>query len=329
MSKNPLFSTYRQGENRVTSSMLAVFERIDLAILELMLTSATGEASLQLVSFVNQPAGKGASVPDARISAHFAYWFEVKTTRNALDLDQLREHLKSLDPLSAGERLFVVTPDAAEPTAVGALGDARVVWFNFRSLFDAIDATLQDSSGLVSEHARFLLRELQALLVEDALVDNDDVVVVAARVAYPEYLEHGVYVCQPSRAFRDGLTHMAFYAESAIQCEVARILFRADPVPFTLEEITERRAGTADDASVAKVIETLLALGARTEGNDYGVFVLSSRDDPATVKLDAPIVNDTVAASGRPWAWTMGQRYTSLAKLTRPGITKTSQLDEA
>ena len=31
MIKTPLFSTYRQGENRVTSSMLAVFERIDLA----------------------------------------------------------------------------------------------------------------------------------------------------------------------------------------------------------------------------------------------------------------------------------------------------------
>jgi hypothetical protein len=83
MPKNPLFSTYRQGENRVTSSMLAVFERIDLSILESLLTAATGEASLQLVSFVNQPIGKGTSVPDARISAHFAYWFEVKTARNA------------------------------------------------------------------------------------------------------------------------------------------------------------------------------------------------------------------------------------------------------
>ena len=30
MSKNPLFSTYRGGENRVTSSTLALFDRIDL-----------------------------------------------------------------------------------------------------------------------------------------------------------------------------------------------------------------------------------------------------------------------------------------------------------
>lgn len=327
MPKNPLFSTYRQGENRVTSSMLAVFERIDLSILESLLSSATGEASFQLVSFVNQPVGKGASVPDARISANFAYWFEVKTTRNALGRDQLTEHLKSLDPISTGERLFVVTPDAAQPPAVAEIDDPRVVWFNFRSLYDAVDAALADTSGLVSEHARFLLRELQALLVEDGLVDNDDVVVVAARVAHPEYLEHGVYVCQPNRAFRAGLTHMAFYAESAIQPEVPRIIFRADPVPFTADESERRRSLGGHEVRVAEAIKMLLGTGARTEGSDYGVFILSRREDPETVLLDAPIVNDTVAASGRTWAWTMGQRYTSLAKLTKPGVTKTSQLE--
>jgi hypothetical protein len=304
-----------------------VFERIDLSLLEALLMAGNGEASLQLVSFVNQPPGKGASVPDARISAHFAYWFEVKTSRNALGTDQLTEHLKSLEPTVTGERLFVITPDAAEPPAIGLLGDQRVVWFNFRALYDAIDATLDDTSGLASEHARFLLRELQALLVEDGLVDNDDVVVVAARVAYPEYLAHGVYVCQPNRAFRDGLTHMGFYAEGAIQREVPRILHRADPVPFTSAEITNRRAGNGDDSRVADAIETLRSIGARTEGNEYGVFILSSADDPSTVKLDSTIVNDTVAKSGRSWPWTMGQRYTSLAKLTRPGVTKTGHLD--
>ncbi|HEY5477402.1 MAG TPA: hypothetical protein VIK11_11900 [Tepidiformaceae bacterium] len=45
MAKNPLFSTYRQGENRVTSSMLAVFERIDLSLLEMILASAAGESA--------------------------------------------------------------------------------------------------------------------------------------------------------------------------------------------------------------------------------------------------------------------------------------------
>lgn len=95
MSKNPLFSTYRGGENRVTSSMLAVFERIDLSLLEI-LAAAAGESSLQMDSFTNQPPGRGHSIPDARISARFAYWFEVKTTRNGLTMDQLTEHRSNL-----------------------------------------------------------------------------------------------------------------------------------------------------------------------------------------------------------------------------------------
>ncbi len=43
MAKNPLFSTYRQGENRLTSSRLAVFERMDLSLLEAILPAAAGE----------------------------------------------------------------------------------------------------------------------------------------------------------------------------------------------------------------------------------------------------------------------------------------------
>jgi hypothetical protein len=46
MPKTPLFSTYRAGENRVTASMLAVFERIDLSNLERLLAGASEESSL-------------------------------------------------------------------------------------------------------------------------------------------------------------------------------------------------------------------------------------------------------------------------------------------
>jgi hypothetical protein len=59
--KSPLFSTYRQGENRVTSSMLAVFERLDMAVLEALLGAASGEAALPFVKFVNQAVGSGSA----------------------------------------------------------------------------------------------------------------------------------------------------------------------------------------------------------------------------------------------------------------------------
>ncbi len=306
--------------------MVAVFERIDLSLLETVLAAAAGEASLRMVSFSNQPPGKGRSVPDARISARFGYWFEVKTTRMALGVPQLQEHLANLDDEGGDERLFVVTPDAEEPSAIGKLGDNRVVWFNFRELYDAIEGAIADPAGAVAEQSRFLLRELQALLIEDGLVDNDDVVVVAARFAYPEYLAHSVYVCQPERAFRGGLTHMGFYADGAIQRHVPRILFNEDLVLFTTEEVDRRRRGDERDQHIADAIELLLADGRREEGKQSQIFSLSGPDDSRTVSLEQPIVNDTVAASGRPWAWTMGQRYASLAALTRPDVEVTSDL---
>lgn len=58
------------------------------------------------------------------------------------------------------------------------------------------------------------------------------------------------------------------------------------------------------------------------------VFLLSGPEDNDTLRLSAPIVNDKVASSGRPWAWTMGQGYTSLTALTRPGISRTSDLKQ-
>jgi hypothetical protein len=56
------------------------------------------------------------------------------------------------------------------------------------------------------------------------------------------------------------------------------------------------------------------------------VIVLTKATDPETRTLAAPIINDTTAKGGKPWAWTLGQRYTSLTKLTS-GVTRTSQLD--
>jgi len=326
MAKNPLFSTYRQGENRVTSSMLAVFQRIDLSLLETILAAASGESSLQMVSFTNQPHGKGHSVPDALISARFGYWFEVKTAHNAVNANQLTEHLESLSGEPGEDRLFVITPDPLQPAVITARADPRIVWFNFRSLHDAIDTVTAGPTVIIPEQARFLLREFQDLLVLDGLVDSDDVVIVAARIAYNEYGEHSAYICQPGRAFRTGLTHMGFYLDGAIQVHIPLIRHVADHVTFTPEEAASRRAGAERDQVIGQVIESTLAKGTREEEQQYQIFLLSGQDDAQTIKLPQPITNNAVSASGRPSAWVQGQRYTSLAKLTADNVRVTSDL---
>lgn len=130
----------------------------------------------------------------------------------------------------------------------------------------------QTGLGTGSEQGRFLLHELQALLREDGLLDSDDVVIVAARDAYPEY---AAYVCQPGRSFREGLSHMGFYAGGQIQREVPRILYREDNVSFTAAEIARRRQGSAQDQRIAEVIKILLAAGPRQAGEAFQVFLLT------------------------------------------------------
>ena len=64
----PLFSTYRQGENRITATFLTVLQRLSLPNIDHILRRLLGkdEDSFSLVSFENQVHGK-ESVPDAKI----------------------------------------------------------------------------------------------------------------------------------------------------------------------------------------------------------------------------------------------------------------------
>lgn len=211
---NPLFSSYRAGENRVTSSTLAVFERIDLALVQELLASATGAGTeLATVTFENQVVNIGA-VPDARISARFVWWFETSGYgAEGHDRDQLRAHSRQLEDVPEGW-LFVLTPDPVRPTWFDDLDGVaesvrpNVCWLGFRDLAEAISAVISDPTRLVGEQTRFLLSELVALYEADGLLTNDDTVVVAARSAWPEYKQTSAYVCQPDRSFRQGLTHL-------------------------------------------------------------------------------------------------------------------------
>lgn len=334
MAANPLFSTYRAGENRVTSSMMAVFERLDLALVRDILAGAVGAGDeLRAVTFENQIVAEGG-VPDARISGRFTWWFETKTSRGGYgaeghDRQQLRAHaaLLAADP---DAQLFVLTPDAVRPAWFdgfdGTIDDGAasgIIWLSFRQLATTIEEIVADPGRLLGEQTRFLLSELVQLFETDGLLTNDDTVIVAARSAWPFYLRTGAYVCQPNRAFREGLTHLGFYAESAIQPLVPRIREHRPAVLFTRDEAKALR--NAGDEEVARLIEWSLGNGTHVEGESYGVFLLSPADSDETVKLDAPVVNDNTTATGKPWAWTLGQRYTSIDRLAS-GVRLTSQL---
>jgi len=326
MANSPLFSTYRSGENRVTSSLMAVFQRIESSLVERLLGAATGESALEMVTYLNQPKKDFDSIPDAYISAHFDYWFETKTTPNAVKLDQLERHVERLKPGVGNQYLFVITPDNVVPAAVVALDEPRVVWFSFRDLSNAIDGVVDTVGPFIGEHAQFLLRELQQLFAEDGLLDAADTVIVAAAVAWDEFLENGMYICQAERSFRPGLKYLGFYHSGQIEAKIAKILDqRRESIRFDESTVATLRQGSPIDQRIANAVETSLRKGPRGTG-PYRVFVLSRTAEEGLVELAQPIKNVSKSSAGRTTAWTQGQRYTVLSRLTASEASTTDDL---
>jgi hypothetical protein len=326
-SRAPLFSTYRQGENRITGSLIAVLQRIDAEHVARLLSAVSAESDLPFISFTNQAAGSEGSVPDAEIRANFHYLFEVKTVPNAVRREQLEGHLKHLEGPTANQRLFVVTPDPDRPVPVMEINDekGRIVWFNFRSLDRALDDLLEDRTELISEQEQFLLRELRALFAHEGLLDHRDVVIVAARQAYPEYLATNAYVCQPGRAFRTGISRLGFYAESEIKRELPVIRHREDNVLFTTEEAAARMQNPKEkpSAEVGALIAKMLEEGRRGDGEPHLVFLLSAPESSDTIRLENAVINDKVDKNGKRWPWTLGQAYANLDALHKSKTTST------
>lgn len=311
-----LFSTYSTGENRVTASILAVLRSLSLQHTERILGAMLGAPELQLIDFSNQVSRGGPGVPDAVISGSIRLMIETKTARNAVDVAQLQRHLDKLQAATETTKmLLVITPDVAPPKTMASFSGAPVVWASFAALDQAIEELLGDRGEVVSEREAFLLRELQLMIeAENLLAAADEVLVVAALWALDEYRDTAAYVCQPNRPFRD-VERIAFYTSGAIAPYVPMILEKHEAVEFRRGSQTGR---------LGEVIDALVDRALRQEGRQYKVLLLTGPNDPETIHLAAPIVNDLTSDAGRVIAFTQGQRYVSLSRLK--SATRTSQL---
>jgi hypothetical protein len=322
MGTKTMFSSYGVRENRVTASMLGVFERIDLPIVEYLLGSLSGDASLPFVSFVNQLAKGGDGVPDGAIEANFRYLFEVKVERNTVDIPQLRRHLARFRGHGA-ERLFVVTPDVEPPPVLEEIPDDRLSWFSFDSLSEAINELFRDAAvgadedgkpvdvPYVSEHARFLLRELDRFLDEEGLVGGPDTLIVAAKFGYDEYVRFHAYACRPGTFTRGGIARLGFYTNKVILPEFPRILARTDDIVLSEVEILRlQKTGLDSDALLADRMQRLLANKVRADGDPMQLLALSPPNDPSTLCAEA----GPIPHNGRG-AWIQKGRYLDSSRL--------------
>lgn len=330
---NPLFSTYTQGENRVTSTVISVLEHVNNQLAEDILEALTDESDLSLVSFDNQVTGVD-SVPDAAIKSSTALWFETKTSRDAVDKNQLENHLHALDEDTTElQRLIVLTPDSQLPDEVAALDDERVVWANFDRLTDTIETVLERDVGnaeasmsVPTEREAFLLRELSRFLYDEDLVSGkeDRVLVVAARKAWPEYQEHGLYFCQPNRSFKP-VNHLAFYTDGEIKTTVPSVTGAIESIELT-EEAIQNRADISQSQreQLLDTVATLRNMGSERYGETEKVIFLQEG-----IELERPVENDKTASdSDRTVAFVQGHRYVSLSKL-QENPEYTTELEES
>jgi hypothetical protein len=282
-----------------------------------LLGSLLEQSEFELIRFENQPSKGGTGVPDAIIQCSIRLLLETKTERNAVSLPQIKRHLERLDSATeAVAILIVLTPDDSRPEELDKLNESRVAWTSFAILDQAIDEMLDDKYEVVSEREAFLLRSLQNMLSEEKLLSNpNDVVIVAARSAWDEYKDIHAYVCQPNRPFQS-VTRMGFYSKGVIYPLVPKITAIYDEV----EIIRNHHKG-----ELGKLVNRLIDERRRRENCRFKVLLLTAPDSEDTIKLDTPIPNNKVSKTGKNTAFTMGQRYVSIEKLS---VAKsTSELD--
>ena len=323
----PLFATYRQQENLVTSTFMAALQRLSLPNMDRILQALLDEKEdFRLVTFENQPKFEH-STPDARIGTGPGIVIETKTARDAVGRRQVRNHLKGLRD---GEYLLLLTPDDGPPSAVGI--DDRIVWSNFNTLSGVIEEILRGGDNIEdeppSEREAFLLRELNLMLNRLGLTlsPEDRVMVVPAAQAWPMYKQLGGYRREPDISYRPS-DHMAFYTNGQIMPSVPRIKSMVESINMTRQaDINE-----LDNPQKEHALELRERIDSTGQGdkfdNDFMVMFLSGPADDETLKLEKPIENDKKTANGKTWPFVFGRaRYTTLESLMQANRTSDLEL---
>lgn len=313
-----IFSTYRQGENRVTSTILKVLANLPINIVDKFLQLLSEDGGRHFFSFENQPKGE-SSQPDGFIHAQFGLMIETKTVTDSIRPDQLENHVELAKRKAA--QLVYLTPDLERPKKLKQDDYKYVVWKSFDELHSLISELIADETLTISERDQFLLRSLQLMFEEDGLIKPKDLtVVIAASKAWTDYNQFGIYVCQPNRQFR-GARYLAFYADQEIKPVVPEILQRWENIDLTDED------GLKEEKISGHLLENVERYKKRYNDDDAltncQLVELTARDDAnRTIKLDEAIKNDCKSkVSGRKVAFTQGQRYTTLDKLKTASTT--------
>lgn len=330
---NSIFSTYTQGENRVTSTIIAVFQRLHINTLNELLISVLSDNSVDLVKFNNQPKYQ-KSVPDAEIKSSFHYLFETKIQLNSVNLDQLKNHLLNLTNRKIiDSRLILITPDAEQPAVLSdaSLAKEPIYWFNFSDLLAGIDDILIDYRFLTTVE-RYLLEELKSFVENTAGLLPEDIskkvlIIPAGKFAKTHGQHYYAYICQANRSFQPS-AYLAYYLSGAIDTNVPKILGYVNSFHLLNDNPNTANIEIVDPTISMGYLQQRLAdlqqqvINEKWENVDYHkIFLLSKNADEGTISLKAPVTNDKKSSSNKNTAFLQKQRYTNIDRLQKAKTT--------
>lgn len=314
---NSIFSTYSTPENRVTSTILAVFEKINSTTVTRILQVLMEDSTIELIEYENQVKASD-SVPDGRIKGLFDYVIETKVVADSIKKKQIENHCKSLK--YDFSRLLILTPDFGYPSILNEIDgkySEKIIWGNFDKIIEGIDSVLQESI-LLLDREKFLLLELKEFITNERLTAEDyskKSVIVPAGKAWDFYQTYTIYRCQPNRTFKP-TTYMGFYADRQIKEYFPKILGYVDSLNIQEDDLTTISIKTVNGTSEQTVRNRLVELKNRLQADEwngyYKYIVLTDINDSATLKNTNPIDNDKTSYSDKGTAFVQKQTYLNI-----------------
>lgn len=346
-----IFSSYRQPENLITSSLMAVLGNLSLIQMNNFFSLLLEDDDDTIFSIKNQHThiNDAARISfDATITMKYDIFIETKIYRNVDASEQLNNYIRRLSNENCSPRknadalIIYLTPDANCPPWFSRIesGNISMKWISFDMMYKTINTIIdgtqdENQMDILSEREIFLLRQFQMLILNENLLASNEmnVLIIPAGAAWDEYTSldtdgYSAYICQENRRFRDGIEHLAFYKNGTVLQFVPKIIAAMDSVSIENPEDSffefNENSGINDREISRELFEKICGReSADPEDHRRKILILEGKYK-CSVQLDDPIINDTKSASGRNTAFVQRQRYTSLEKIRR--ATKTSEL---
>lgn len=166
MKTNIFRSAYTQHENKLTYCFLSLLEHLEVGMTAQLLAESGLPAEpydrLQVeLLYGGAEANPDGSLVLGRGQKHLTIFFENKTWRRQLDIEQIRRHIRVHLNDSPDRRLLVITTDSDQAREIAAIQDSRIhfmTWHQVAESAEVLSHVAAESKDrlLLSEFCQYL-----------------------------------------------------------------------------------------------------------------------------------------------------------------------------